>query len=218
MKKKKVYLHLWDTAGQEDYDRLRPLSYPGADIVLLCFSLVTKSTLDNIRNKWHPEVEHFIPECPILLVGTKSDLRDSESPDPSTNEFDPVTTEEGKKMAEEIEAAGYFELSAKTGKNLKRLFRKAVELVQSNRQDKQVESKTDDNEKPEKGKEDSPKERKSNRGKKTTSSEGKGSNEPRRKARAKRTTEDKKGEDDDGDGVVMITKAKKKKQSGCELL
>jgi len=94
---KKVYLHLWDTAGQEDYDRLRPLSYPGADIVLLCFSLVTKSTFENVRNKWHPEVEHFIPECPYILVGTKVDLRDSETPDPSTNEFDPVSNEEGKK-------------------------------------------------------------------------------------------------------------------------
>lgn len=46
-----VLLHLWDTAGQEDYDRLRPLSYPGADIVLLCFSTVNKSTLESIKEK-----------------------------------------------------------------------------------------------------------------------------------------------------------------------
>jgi small GTP-binding protein len=46
-----VLLHLWDTAGQEDYDRLRPLSYPGADVVLLCFCLVSEATYEAISEK-----------------------------------------------------------------------------------------------------------------------------------------------------------------------
>lgn len=46
-----ILLHLWDTAGQEDYDRLRPLSYPGADVVLLCFSTVNRASFDAIREK-----------------------------------------------------------------------------------------------------------------------------------------------------------------------
>jgi len=128
-----VYLHLWDTAGQEDYDRLRPLSYPGADIVILCFSLVTKSSLEAIRNKWYPEIEHFIADVPKLLVGTKVDLRDAEEPDPGTGEYDPVSTEEGKSMAQDIDATGYFELSAKTGKNLEKLFIKAIEVALSHK-------------------------------------------------------------------------------------
>lgn len=44
-------MHLWDTAGQEEYDRLRPLSYPGTDVVLLCFSLIQTSTLEYIKEK-----------------------------------------------------------------------------------------------------------------------------------------------------------------------
>merc|ERR1711991_827868 len=66
-----VSLGLWDTAGQEDYDRLRPLSYPGADIVLLCFSTVNRASFDAVRDKWAPEVQHYVPDIPHILVGTK---------------------------------------------------------------------------------------------------------------------------------------------------
>lgn len=47
----KVELSLWDTAGQEDYDRLRPLSYPESDVVLMCFSVDSASSLDNLTEK-----------------------------------------------------------------------------------------------------------------------------------------------------------------------
>jgi len=126
---KKVLLHLWDTAGQEDYDRLRPLSYPGSDIVLLCFSLVTEASFDSIKEKWYPEVDHYVKDVPTILVGTKVDLRESKSPDPGTGEFKPVSTEKGKQLAEEIGAEKFIEVSAKTGHNLKELFKEAVAIV-----------------------------------------------------------------------------------------
>jgi hypothetical protein len=67
----KVELTLWDTAGQEDYDRLRPLSYPDTDVILMCFSVDSPDSLENIPEKWTPEVKHFCPNVPIILVGNK---------------------------------------------------------------------------------------------------------------------------------------------------
>ncbi|KAH9622557.1 hypothetical protein KSS87_020080 [Heliosperma pusillum] len=71
-----VNLGLWDTAGQEDYNRLRPLSYRGADVFLLAFSLISKASYENVSKKWISELRHYAPGVPIILVGTKLDLRD----------------------------------------------------------------------------------------------------------------------------------------------
>lgn len=104
-----VELALWDTAGQEDYDRLRPLSYPDTDVILMCFSVDSPDSLENIPEKWTPEVKfdiifnnnynnnkfyfyffveqvkHFCPNVPIILVGNKKDLRN----DPNTIRVSP---------------------------------------------------------------------------------------------------------------------------------
>ncbi|GAB2279465.1 Rac-like GTP-binding protein arac11 [Dionaea muscipula] len=66
-----VNLGLWDTAGQEDYNRLRPLSYRGADVFILAFSLISKASYENVSKKWIPELKHYAPGVPIVLVGTK---------------------------------------------------------------------------------------------------------------------------------------------------
>lgn len=118
---KPINLGLWDTAGQEDYDRLRPLSYPHTDIFILCFSLVNRITLSSIRNKWVPEIQHYCPGATWILVGTKADLRDSDHENNSS-----ISTIEGQKLADELGAWGYYECSARSGKGVKNVFDNAI--------------------------------------------------------------------------------------------
>ena len=63
-------------SGQEDYDRLRPLSYKDTDVAVLTFGLDSRSSLENIKAKWFPETQHYIPTVPVILLGLKSDLKD----------------------------------------------------------------------------------------------------------------------------------------------
>lgn len=62
-------LTIWDTAGQEDYERLRPLSYPHADVIVLCFAIDSPDSLENIEDKWARELDYFCPGVPVILVG-----------------------------------------------------------------------------------------------------------------------------------------------------
>ncbi len=66
-------LVLWDTAGQEGYSRLRALSYPDADVFLICFSVTKRSSFENVMHKWVPEVRHHVPAAALVLVGLQAD-------------------------------------------------------------------------------------------------------------------------------------------------
>jgi len=70
-----IEVGLWDTAGREDYDRLRPLSYPATNCFVLAFSVISRVSFQNIAAKWIPEITHHCPGVPFILVGLKSDLR-----------------------------------------------------------------------------------------------------------------------------------------------
>lgn len=113
---KLIELALWDTAGQEEYDRLRPLSYPDVDVILICFSLDNLISLQNVKDIWFPEVNHFCPGVPILLVGTKYDLIDENSFNPDL----PI------QLAYDINAIGYIQCSAKNMFNIKNVFNFAI--------------------------------------------------------------------------------------------
>jgi small GTP-binding protein len=126
--KTSLSIGLWDTGGGEDYDRLRPLSYPQTDIFLICFSIVSPTSFINVREKWILEVKHHIPlTCPrarVLLVGTKVDLRDDAYTLDRLREkkMRPITREEGIACAKEFGVAAYAETSAVTGEGINALF------------------------------------------------------------------------------------------------
>jgi len=125
---KPINLGLWDTAGQEDYDRLRPLSYPQTDVFLVCFSVIATSSFENVKAKWIPEIQHHAPGVPLVLVGTKSDLRgDQEQMSQLTSKgLTMVSNQDAQIMAKEIGAAKYLECSALTQEGLKAVFDEAI--------------------------------------------------------------------------------------------
>lgn len=125
---KPISLGLWDTAGQEDYDRLRPLSYPQTDVFLICFSIVSPPSFDNVKAKWFPEIEHHAPNVPIILVGTKLDLREDRGTMDGlrSKRMEPVSYEQALQVSKEIRAHKYLECSALTQRNLKSVFDEAI--------------------------------------------------------------------------------------------
>lgn len=121
-------LGLWDTAGQEDYDRIRPLSYPNTDIFLICFSLISPASYENVRQKWYPEVHHHAENVPILLVGTKTDLRENKDIVKKLKEksLEVITKEKGNALAHKIGAQKYLECSSMTQKGIKAVFDEVI--------------------------------------------------------------------------------------------
>ena len=119
-------LGLWDTAGQEDYDRLRPLSYPQTDVFLVCYSITSEASFKNIQLKWLPELRNHAPGVPYILVGTKLDLRQE------LNEkgIKTITNQQGQDLADSDKAFhGFYECSALTQQGLKQVFDAAIRIA-----------------------------------------------------------------------------------------
>lgn len=123
-----INLGLWDTAGQEDYDRLRPLSYPQTDVFIIAFSIIAPNSFENAKTKWWPELQHHAPGVPIILVGTKCDLLhdDSMVKKLATRGISMITTGEAELRAKEIGAKKYMACSSITQEGLKGVFDCAI--------------------------------------------------------------------------------------------
>ncbi|EJW04046.1 small GTP-binding protein domain [Edhazardia aedis USNM 41457] len=119
-----VSITIWDTAGQEEYDGVRPLAYQDTDLVFLCFTIEKKDSLENIASKWVPEVRNYSPKSVCFLVGMKADIRE-ENNEKNLDTSQMVTYSDGIRFKEKIGALAYVETSAKRNKNINELFEEA---------------------------------------------------------------------------------------------
>ncbi|EFC43292.1 rho family small GTPase [Naegleria gruberi] len=117
-----ITLSVWDTAGQEDYDELRHLSFTFCNCFLVCFAVTNKTSFNNISTKWIPEIKNFSAKTPFILVGTKGDMRGKNS------DADVVSYAEAEKLAKDIGAVCYIESSARTRKGVDEVFQKAIDI------------------------------------------------------------------------------------------
>jgi small GTP-binding protein len=104
-----------DTAGQDDYDRRRPLSYSGANAILLCFALDSKQTFVNLTERWIGEIKLYCQGAKIIVVGTKSDLCQAGNPNH-------VTDDEARAFLAEQKCDAFGPCSPKSGEGLDQVF------------------------------------------------------------------------------------------------
>jgi Ras family protein A len=119
---KQYCLHLRDTRGQEEYDRLRPLSYAKCHCVLICFALEWRGYLKNVVTRWFAEVKQYCPKAAVVLVGTKSDLWNKAEPDA-------ITQADIDSTAAQIKADKAIQCSAKKNENIGDVFDLAIAAV-----------------------------------------------------------------------------------------
>ena len=104
------------SAGQEEYDSMRLLSYPLTDIFLICYAVVSPDSYENVQYKWHKEVETHGAGAPYMLVGTKIDMRDDPAiiAELKSKNQSIKSKDDGEELKRRIGAVKYVECSALT--------------------------------------------------------------------------------------------------------
>ncbi|TPP67829.1 Small GTPase Rac protein 43 [Fasciola gigantica] len=132
-----VDLKIWDTAGQSDHHDIRGLTYSEVDAVILCFSVVHEISYENVRCKWSDELFQRMPKVPIVLVGTKTDLRERVIPGISRV----ISYDQGSRLAKRINADSYVECSSLANFNVKQVFDQAIKVALERRAEARSPSK-----------------------------------------------------------------------------
>jgi len=133
-----INLGLWDTAGQDDFEHMRPISYIAADIFLLFFAIDNPTSFHNVKHKWFPEVKKHGSEVPLILVGTKSDIRENEKliEDLRSKNTELIPWKQGRKLAKELGCCSYIECSAVTNKGFEDIFGQTILTILNTRKGK----------------------------------------------------------------------------------
>lgn len=130
-----IELSLWDTAGQEEFDRLRSLSYDDTHAIMLCFSVDSKDSLENIESKWVGEIAENCAGVKLVLVALKCDLReqneDAEEGGQQKEKKDMINYEQGLSCAKRINALRYLECSAMRNRGVNEAFSEAARVALS---------------------------------------------------------------------------------------
>lgn len=118
-----VRLVIWDIAGQEKYDLSRKMFFQGVVGALFIYDITRHATFKNIESKWLEDLnEYGEKDLAYVLIGNKIDLQDSRT----------VSNEEGRALADKINASDFVETSAKYGENVEKAFKKLVFQVLRN--------------------------------------------------------------------------------------
>lgn len=146
-----IELSLWDTAGQEEFDRLRSLSYDDTDLIMLCYSVDSKDSLENVESKWVGEITDNCPGVKLVLVALKCDLRENSADDEEAGAAGAAPTDgadgqtekptigydQGLEVARRINALRYLECSAMRNRGVNEAFTEAARVALSVKKDKE---------------------------------------------------------------------------------
>ena len=124
---KKINLKVWDTSGDE-LDRMRASFYHLADVFLVCYSIDLPNSFKDLKPKWISEISNHSPNIPVILVGTKSDLRGNRliAAKLKKNKQVPVSYNDGVRLAKQIGAAKYLVCSAFSQKEVNEVFKESI--------------------------------------------------------------------------------------------
>jgi len=132
-----IELSLWDTAGQEEFDRLRSLSYDDTHAIMLCFSVDSKDSLENVESKWVGEIADNCQGVKLVLVALKCDLREQGGDDEVDENGQPkekkemINYNQGLEVARRINALRYLECSAMKNRGVNEAFTEAARVALS---------------------------------------------------------------------------------------
>ncbi len=128
-----IELSLWDTAGQEEFDRLRSLSYSDTHVIMLCFSVDSRDSLENVQSKWVGEIAEHCEGVKLVLLALKCDLREARDTKGSSRQSmaNLITYQEGLEMAKQIQALRYLECSAKINRGVNEAFTESARIALS---------------------------------------------------------------------------------------